>query len=157
MEIDKLITYSYDKLSIDIDDVKKISVSSIQQTIWQLAEDIVFGKINFDNYSIESTFFYSLLSAIRYQLNIGLKIASLIEDNKSHEISKSFPKIYPRSLQKKREIAQFQKTDFFKKSLNSLFEIEMISKNSNLNYTFLLNYLKTKLIYYSTYDASIIV
>ena len=41
--------------------------------------------------------------------------------------------------------------------LNSLFEIEMISKNSNLNYTFLLNYLKTKLIYYSTYDASIIV
>ncbi len=151
-EIDKLITYTSDKKSIELDDVENICPENITQSIWQMAEEIVWGKINFDNLSIDANFFHLLISAIRFQLEVGYKIASLVEDKKVQDLSLYFPKIYPRALEKKKEIATHYKAIYYKKALKELFEIDLLSKTINFNFSYLLDLLKTKLLYLSTYD-----
>lgn len=153
-EIDKLITYIGDKKSIELEDVENICPVNMTQSVWQIAEEIVWEKITFDNLTIDANFFHLLLSAIRYQLETGYKIASLIEDKKLQDLSVHFPKIYPRSLEKKKEIATYYKTDFYKKALKELFEIDLLSKTININFSFLLDILKTKLLYLATYDLN---
>ena len=155
-EIEKLITYAIDKKSIELDDVKNICVINSQHTIWQISEEIVWGKISFDNFQVDAAHFHSLLSTIRYQLQVGLKMATLIEKNRANEFTKYFPRIYPRALQKKKDIAANHKSSFYKKSIQTLFEIDLLSKNVNFNFSYLLDLLKTKLYYLSTYDSDII-
>lgn len=153
-ELEKLILYTSDKKSIDLEDVETLCPVNLTQTVWQMAEDIVWGKINFDNFSIDVNFFHLLISAIRYQLETGYKIASLIEDKKVQDLSSYFPKIYPRSLEKKKEIATTNTSLFYKKALKELYDIDLLSKTINVNTTSLLDILKTKLLYLSTYDIN---
>lgn len=153
-ELEKLITYTADKKAIELEDVENICPINITQTIWQMADEIVWGKINFDNISIDINFFHLLLSAIRYQLELGYKIASLIEDKKVSDLSPYFPKIYPRSLEKKKELATYYKSTYYQKALKELFEIDLLSKTINIDSLFLLDILKTKLLYYSTHDIN---
>jgi len=148
-EIDKLITYTADKKAIELEDVEKVCPVNITQSIWQMAEEIVWEKINFDNIYIDATFFHMFIAALRYQLQLGYKLASLIENKKNQDLNLYFPKIYPRVLEKKKEIASLYKTVFYKKALNELFEIDLLSKTINFNYSYLLDLLKTKLLYLS--------
>ena len=115
----------------------------------------MWEKIDFNNFSIEASFFHILISAIRYQLQLGYKIISLIQSSKANDLSSYFPKIYPRALLKKQEIAKQRGAVFYKKALKTLFEIDLISKTQNSNFSYLLDLLKTKLIYLSN-DANII-
>ena len=153
-EIDKLITYVGNKLFIELADVHSICPVNVTDTVWQKAEEIVWGKINFDSISIDASYFHLLLAAIRYQLQLGCKIASLLENNKTQDISGYFPKIYPKALEKKKEIAMFYKTTFYKKAIKDLFEIDLLSKTVSFDFSYLLDLLKTKLLYLSTYDVN---
>lgn len=153
-EIDKLIIYAADKKSIEPEDVESICPVNINQSVWQIAEDAVWGKIEFDNVSIDVNFFHLLISAIRYQLETGYRIASLIEDKKERDLSPYFPKMYPRALEKKKEMAARRKSVFYKKALTDLFEIDLLSKTINYDFSHLLDLLKTKLLYLSSHDVN---
>ena len=153
-EIYKLITFAADKQSIELEDVHKVCPFSLNESIWQKAEEIVWGKITFDKSLLDANFFHALISAVRYQLQLGYKIASLLESKKAHDISLYFPKIYPKTLEKKMKIAQSYKTVFYKKALKELFAIDLLSKTVNFNFSYLLDLLKTKLLYISTYDVN---
>jgi DNA polymerase III subunit delta len=153
-EIEKLITYTCDKKTIELDDVKDMCPINCTQSIWQMAEEIVWEEIKFDNISIDANFFHQLISAIRFQLEMGYKIASLIEDKKVQDLSSYFPKIYPRTLEKKKEIAIHYKSAFYKKALEELFKIDLLSKTINFDFSYLFDLLKTKLVYLSTYDLN---
>jgi len=146
-EINKVISFVGEKKAIELEDIQSICVLSINKSIWQMAEDIVWEKVNFDNLNIDATYFHLLISAIRYQLQLGYKIAALIENNQTKEISAYFPKIFPRALEKKQEIAALRKTFFYKKGLKILFEIDLLSKTMNMSFSNLLDILKTKILY----------
>ncbi|NGX35037.1 MAG: hypothetical protein K1060chlam1_01405 [Candidatus Anoxychlamydiales bacterium] len=151
-EINKLITFVGQKKSIEIDDVKSICPINITESVWKIAEEIVWGKINFDNLPIDATYFHLLISAIRYQLQLGYKMASIIESGKKTDLSSYFPKIYPRALEKKKEIAMQRKSTFYKEAIKALFEVDLLSKKINMNLANLLDLLKTKLLYLSNYE-----
>ncbi|NGX44771.1 MAG: hypothetical protein K1060chlam3_00946 [Candidatus Anoxychlamydiales bacterium] len=153
-EINKLITFVGLKKSIEIEDVQSICPINITESVWKIAEEIVWGKINFDNLSIDTAYFHLLISAIRFQLQLGCKMASILESGKKYDLSSYFPKIYPRALEKKKLIATERKAIFFKEAIKSLFEIDLLSKTINMNLSNLLDILKTKLLYLSAYDIN---
>jgi len=154
-EINKLITFVGSKKSIEIEDVQSICPINITGSVWKIAEEIVWGKIDFDNLPIDITYFHLLISAIRYQLQLGCKMAAILEKDKKADLINYFPKIYPRALEKKKQIALQRKSIFFKESLKSLFEIDYLSKTVNMNLANLLDLLKTKLLYLAIYDVNI--
>jgi len=154
-EINKLITFVGIKKSIEMEDVQSICPINITGSVWKIAEEIVWGKINFENMFLDTTYFHLLISAIRYQLQLGYKIAATLENDKNANLSNYFPKIYPRALEKRKQIANQRKSIFFKEAIKSLFEIDLLSKTVNMNLSNLLDILKTKLLYLSTHDINI--
>ncbi|MBN2479584.1 MAG: hypothetical protein JXA94_05090 [Parachlamydiales bacterium] len=152
-ETDKLITYVGDKTTIELDDIRQICITNISQNMWHIAEELVWKNTSICTLHIDSNFFYSLLSSVRYQLQMGLKIAVLIEENKINQLSKYFPKIYPRALEKKKETAAIYKSTYFKNALKELFDIDLLSKTANFDYNFLFDLLQTKLKFLKSYDT----
>jgi len=150
-EVEKLLLYTMEKKSIELEDVENICPTNMTQSIWQIAEKIVWDQITFDNFSIDSSFFHQLLSSIRYNLQIGYKIASLVEMGKGSELNVAFPKMYPRLLEKRKEIATRYSTKYFKKALQIIFETDVLSKSCSL---MLLDYLKLKLLFLQLYDIN---
>ena len=148
-ELNELIVFTKDKKSIDIDDIDKICIKSNQSTIWQIAEEVVFKDISFEKMNIDQTNFSSLIAAIRYQLKFALKISSLLQIQEKN-IQSYFPKIYPRTLDKKIDIIKKIDINFYKKSIIELFEIDLISKSSNINQNELFDILKSKILYLKT-------
>ncbi len=145
-EVDKLITYIGDKKSIELEDINSICSISSQSAIWKLSEEIVWGRPSFDNLSIEPSFFHTLVSAIRFQLQLGYKLASLIENGVSpSEYSNYLPRMFPKVLEKKKEIANIYGSKYFKKALEHLFEVDLLSKNNVNCYATLLDLFKAKL------------
>lgn len=151
-ELEKLIMYVGDKSNIELQDVQDICTDNLTQTLWQVAEKIVWDEITFEKRHMDTSFFHLLLSAIRYQLQIGYKISSLIEDDKSHEIKNYFPKIYPKTLEKKIIKVKKNKTIFYKNALKIVFDIDVLSKTQNLNIMFLYDLLKLKLLSIQIWD-----
>lgn len=130
-EVEKLITYIGDKQTIEIEDIKKIIISIKQHTLWQIAEEIIWGerKVSFD--CMDITFFHGLVAALRFQLQMGLKLASIIEKGKKvDDFSSSFPRMNPKILNFRKEVAKIRGVKFFEKGLVSLFEIDLLSKSN---------------------------
>ncbi|MFA6118763.1 MAG: hypothetical protein WC688_02490 [Parachlamydiales bacterium] len=152
-EVEKLIIYVGEKNIIELDDVNSICYSNSMQTIWQIADDMIWGNLNFNSDNIDLNNFHLLISAIRYQLQLGYKIAELMENNRSDEIPILFPKIYPRALEKKKEIVSLNGTEFYKEALKALFEMDYLSKSINLHFLSLLDIFKSKLIYLASYAS----
>ena len=82
-ETEKLITYVGSRNVIEYQDIKEISTTHVGYTLWQVAEKIVWEKkINIVQEHIDSSFFHGLVQAIRYQLQLGLKIQTFLESKK---------------------------------------------------------------------------
>jgi DNA polymerase III subunit delta len=144
-EIDKLIVFCLEKKRIEIEDVLTIGSSNMQTTVWQVAEEMVWQKKDIKNLVMDASFFHSLISSIRFQLSLGYKMASLMETNMSYEeFAKHFPKIYPKMLDKKKEIAKLRGSLFYKNALKVLFEIDLLSKNNISNFSLLLDLFRLK-------------
>jgi DNA polymerase-3 subunit delta len=144
-ELNKLLVFIKDKKSIELDDLDKILIESNQATIWQAAENMIFSE-SFEKINLDQSILNMFFSSVRYQLKQSLKIASLIE-NKEKNIASYFPKIYPRILDKKIEIIKKIDINFFKKALIELFEIDLISKSSNIKEDVLFDILQSKLLH----------
>lgn len=151
-ELDKLIIYVGNRKSIELEDIEHVCPENLNYSVWQMAEEIVWGEINFEKVFIETSFFHQLVSAIRYQIQLGYKIASLLEKNKNQDLSVYFPKIYPRALDKKKQLVQRNGLYFYKKALQHIFEIDFLSKSMSLNHETLFELLKLKLLFLSSYE-----
>lgn len=141
-EIEKVMSYVGERNHISLADVTAICSSNKAFAIWQTAEQIVWEKGGIPN----EEFFHPLLPAIRAQLQLGLKIASLIACNASREEwSEALPKVYPKTLEKRTADVQRLGARYFIRGLEALFEVELSSRTGSSRYGALLDLFRCKL------------
>ncbi len=129
-EIDKLICYAGDRSTIERSDVLAISAPSRSHTLWQTADDVIWDGKEFP--PLDSSSFHALVPLLRAQLVIGLKLSALIEGKiPADEWNAHLPKMWPKALEKKASAAARLGAPFFKKALERLFEIELLSRSQS--------------------------
>jgi DNA polymerase III delta subunit len=143
-EVEKLLTYVDQKANIDKDDVDRAASSTNNATFWQLAEKILWdGNMRcLENIFIDASFFQGILIALRYQLQVGYKIASFLEAGKP--LDERFFRMNSKALMQKQEMALKLKSSFFKSGLKLLFDIELMSKGGVDDFLTLINYFSCK-------------
>ena len=151
-EIEKVINFTADKNQIEEKDIEKIALSQDKSTPWQIAEKIIFtGGCNLERMTVDTSFFHSLLPALRYNLQEGYKLSSVLERRIAHfDYKAHFPHVRPKVLEKRKAAAMRLGTDFFKQGLKALFKIDLMSKNSVDDHLALLTLFQTQLKDYAT-------
>lgn len=143
-EIDKLICYVGDRLSITRDDILAISPASRIATLWQTAEDVVWEGGEFP--SLDSTAFHALVPALRNQLHLGLTLSTLIEEKyPADRWNQYLPKLWPKTLEKRSSQAAHLGSSYFQKGLEKLFDIELLSRSNSTQYRALLDLFKAEI------------
>lgn len=138
-EVDKLICYVGEKGLIEPADVEKMVPSSRTHTLWQIAEEMVWeGK--YRELADENSF-HGLVPALRFQLQLGLKLASFINAQmNSAEVSAKLPKIWPKTIEKRlSQVSRFG-ISYFQKGLQLLFRIEMLSRSQTSDLSMLIDF-----------------
>lgn len=132
-EMDKLLCYCANKTTIERADVELICSASRTHTLWQIADDLVWAKIFRANATDmrDASFFYGLVASLRQQLMLGIKMHDLSHRNVPFsEWPSNFPKMWPKTLEKKSQIAKRYGFAYFRSGLDRLFDIELLAKNS---------------------------
>jgi DNA polymerase-3 subunit delta len=141
-EIDKLICYVGDRSQIDSSDILKISAQSKEETIWQIAEEIVWEKGNPKH--IELLSIHALIPALRQQLAIGLKINEL-QGTPRDQWSSFLPKMWPKTLEKRSSQAIYLGKSYFQKGLSLLFKLELLTRTGSTQEEALIDLFRTQL------------
>jgi DNA polymerase III subunit delta len=137
-EIDKLICYVGERPVISREDILQISPASRQSTLWQTAEEVIWEGGEFP--VIDSTTFHGLIPALRSQLHLGCTLATLIEEKcPSDRWNAYLPKLWPKILEKRSSQAARFGTTYFRKGLDKLMEIELLSRSTSTQYRALLD------------------
>lgn len=122
-ELAKLSCYVGERPLIDLQDVKMISSSLQEVTGWQLAEALIWeGRIPAE----EPLFDMGLIGQIRYHLQLGEQIASLLENQQPLS---QIP-LNHKQLDKYLAVVKERPRSFFQRGLQLLFECELACKNS---------------------------
>ncbi|HSX03800.1 MAG TPA: hypothetical protein VLG76_03625 [Rhabdochlamydiaceae bacterium] len=145
-ELSKLICYVGERKEIKLEDLQAISCRSKTKEGWQIADELVWGsKIVDPKDELDATSLFVLIGQIRFYLEKGLMIATLVEKGKSlQEIADGYPEISNSVLQK--FAAKPKKTLFFKKGVMLLFELELAAKSGSTSTRLLFDIFSTKLI-----------
>jgi DNA polymerase III subunit delta len=146
-ELIKIITYVGDRKEISVKDVDAICASSSIATGWQLSEGLVWeDTLSLSETSIDLTFLLSFLGQVRFYLQQGRQVGWCLQQKKDfEETSKFLPQLKIAQFQKVRSALRSRKMAYFDAALESLYEVELLSKNSNMTPAFLFNLLQTKL------------
>lgn len=130
-EIDKLLCYVGERQEVTIGDVKAVCGSSVEQSPYQLAKAIVWEGKATPPISADAAFVIPLITAVRAQLEIGLKLCALQKKGAAKgDIERAFPRLFPKALQQCMHGAIQQGSHFFKKGLCALFDFELGVKSS---------------------------
>ena len=141
-EIDKLICYIGDRPRIETSYIEAIAASNRSFTIWQTAEEWIWEGTG----RTDELLFHPLIPALRAQLQLGLKIATLLQENASRdEWAQALPKIFPKTLEKRTTQAQQLGSLYFKRGLQALFDIELRSRTGSTSYGALLDLFRAKI------------
>ena len=146
-EMDKLLCYCADKQDISRADVEAVCRSSRSYSLWQVAEELVWEKTFRANESdlSDSSFFHGLIAGMRQQLIVGAKMCALKQSAVPFgEWRTHFPKIWPKALEKKAHLADHLGAAYFRKGLNLLFQIELLSKSGPIPTDALIDYFRIK-------------
>lgn len=148
-EVDKLICYIGSSQSIGRQDVLAVTAASSIATGWQISESIVFGEgLSLSSSLIDLSFLIGFLGQVRFYLQQGRQVAWCLEEKMSpSEMSKALPTIKSFQLQKMIESLRSRSPDYFEEALSALYEVELLSKNSQLDPPFLFDLLRGKLAY----------
>lgn len=132
-ELIKLITYVGGRREIALQDVHMLCGAHKSATVWQIAEAIVWKEsVRRSEESIDLAMLLSLFSPLRMQLQQGLILAVLVERGAAQEeIVHYLPKVRPAALDKMLPIVKRRQSSFFKRALDVLFELELLTKNSS--------------------------
>lgn len=129
-ELFKLIVYVGERSSIDLKDAKALILPTLQATGWQIAEAIVWEKKDLANTSFDISF----IGQIRYHLQLGQQIASLMEKSlPPSEILAQIPQLKPKALEKYYPLVKHRGKSFFVQGLQALFACELKCKTSSLS------------------------
>lgn len=124
-ELEKLFCYIGNRTSVEKADVCAICTVSFEQNTFQIAEGLVFGGLSQVPEIHDATILFPLIFQLRNQFEMGLKMSALLQKGVSHEeISKEFPRLWPKALQIAINGAAQKKALFFKRGLISLFNLE---------------------------------
>ncbi len=137
----KLITFCSKKKSIEKEDVEILSKSSKEESLWHIAEKMVWDrKKGIPKKELDGNFLHQLIYALRYQLQMGLKCISL----NIEELKNVYPYMWPKNLEEKRNIAQKYTKQYFADRLLWVYNIEWMSKNNHTQYESMLIFLLSK-------------
>ncbi len=129
-EVDKLICYVGDGTHIGREEIMKLTPISRTASLWQMAEEVVWEGHEFTG--VDSSSFPVLVAALRNQLHIGLVLATLIaEQRPSDQWSAYLPKLWPKMLEKRSSQAARLGSDYFRKGLDRLFDVELLSRTGS--------------------------
>jgi DNA polymerase-3 subunit delta len=143
-EIDKLICYIGESSTITRENIFQISPASKAATLWQTAEDVIWEGGQFP--VVDSTAFHGLIPALRGQLHLGLSLATLIEEQcPSDQWSRFLPKLWPKTLEKRSSQAARLGAPYFRKGLEQLFSIELLSRSNSTQYRALLDLFRAQI------------
>ncbi|KPK32478.1 MAG: hypothetical protein AMS24_04155 [Chlamydiae bacterium SM23_39] len=141
-EMEKVISYVGEKNVIDKEDILNVCSNMRVNFFWKIAEEIIWKEdpfnVELEKEYVDSTFFYSLLGHLRYQLKKGLEINERNKNRYFWDIDKR---------------AVFLKKSFFKKSLIELFKIDLISRKNVNSYIALLDLFRAKIKYFMDYET----
>ncbi len=130
-EIDKLLCFCADRAEVTRKDVEAISSISIEMNLFHLARDLVWGRIRSIPDLSDVSFLIPLVSQLRSQMEIGLKMGALLKRKASQEeISKAFPRLFPKALIEAQEGTLRKGEGYFRSGLRNLFELEFGLKTS---------------------------
>lgn len=136
-EIDKLICYVGERSSLNWEDIQQITPASRTSTLWQTAEELVWEGRELP--LIDTSAFHGLIPALRSQLHLGLTLATLIEEKcPADRWSRYLPKLWPKTLEKRSSQAARLGSLYFRKGLEKLFEIELLTRTNSTQYRALL-------------------
>jgi DNA polymerase III delta subunit len=129
-EVQKLITYVGDAPEIDLQAVRTIATLQVSQKGWQLSESIIWGgDIHFPTlHRLDGQELYSFLGQLRYQLQLGLVVASCMKRKEEQQLQQEYPKLPQKSLDKYKRLAQTFSIAYFREGLKDLFELELQSR-----------------------------
>ena len=146
-EVAKLITYSGERCEMTLQDVHLLCAAQKSSTPWQLAEAIIWreGAVKMDE-MVDLSMLLPLLAQLRMQLQHGLTLAALVERGTPFkDIAAYCPTLKPASLDKMLPIVRQRQSPFFKRSLDVLFEVELMAKNSSFDPGLILDLLLSKI------------
>ncbi len=141
-EVDKLLSYIGENPRIETADVVKAASSNRTFAVWQTAEEWIWEGTGIT----EESAFHAILPALRAQLQLGLKIATLLTENaSSEEWAAALPKVYPKTIEKRTGQAERLGPAYFKRGLAALFDIELRSRTGSTSYGALLDLFRSRL------------
>lgn len=140
-EIEKLITYAGDQKEIDLHAVRALIALQPAQKGWQLSESIIWGgEVHFPTlHRLDFSELYLFLGQLRYQIQLGLIVASCLERGEEKAIEKEYPKLPYQALDKYKRLAASLKTSYFRERLHELFQLECATRTQASRTRFLLD------------------
>lgn len=138
-EIEKLLCFIGERPTIERSDVFRCCPVTTTHTLWQIAEEVVWGE---GKLPPDPNLFHALLPALRSQLQLGAKIASL---SPREEWSQYLPKVWPKTLEKRRRSVERLGAAYFQKGLRLLFEVELLSRTGSNQFAPLLDLFRMSL------------
>lgn len=146
-ELSKLLCYVGDKPRIELEDAKAICGTRDLFTGWQLAEKIIWDRgASLGEKLSDLGFLFPFLGQLRYHLQLGFRLAELIEAKATPgDIKHHFPTLRPQQLEKFSSLAKARKSPFFSRGLQLLYNLEFASKSSPLDIGVLFDLFQAKL------------
>lgn len=127
-EVEKLSLFCMDEKEIPTSAILSLSPVQAEFNGWAAAEGLVWdGKIPSLDDSFSLGDFLTLIGQIRYQLEMGLQIASCTQP-----VATLFPQIKPALLERKSSLAKKLRYPYFRNALAVLFDVELLAKNSSV-------------------------
>ncbi|MDN3504164.1 MAG: hypothetical protein P0S95_01150 [Rhabdochlamydiaceae bacterium] len=135
-QLESLICFTGARTSIDIKDLSYLNIARKKQKTWQLAEYLTWGEGGMGAVSdMNDSDFYSLLSQVRFRLNVGVKIKEGIHPDE----------IAPSLLQKYLRYSERLSKDYFLKAFLEVYDIERLSRRGQFSTSLLFDMLFVKL------------
>lgn len=139
-ELIKLISYVGDRPTIEKEDVRKIAILGRTSKIWALAEELVWEQKMREVPEALVPF----LMSVRTQLEMGQKLVAL-QSAPPESIKPFFPKVWPKTLEKRTAQAGHLGMAYFTRALSALYRVELLSRSGATSEEALLTYLHTSL------------
>lgn len=142
-EVLKIISFIGDRKTIERTDIFRLSATSALDTPWKIAEEIIWEE---GNTQFDPATFVPLIFSLRSQLQVGMKMASLLEiGTPFSEWTPFFPKMWPKILEKRREQTMRKGAAYFKRGLEALYKIEVLSRAGNVDPKALYDFFRARL------------
>lgn len=146
-ELEKLLCYTAKKRTITLQDLEEVCQKGREVQVKEFVENQIWGFPikNVKEPLVTSEYFFHWLYVIKEEMRLGLKIKELTLVDPNIQLTSYFPKVWPRTLEKKKQAVLQKEKEFFLHGLRDLFEIEMMAKDPSPNYLALMDLFHGKL------------